>query len=240
ILNLVCGFGPLQDLLALPNTSEIMVVHKDLIYIERDGRLQRLHRTFISDDILVAVIQRIVEPLGRRIDRSTPLVDARLPDGSRVNAIIPPLAIKGPCLTIRRFSKDPLSVEDLIGFGSLTSASAAFLKACVAAHKNVIISGGTGSGKTVLLNILSSFVGRAPAPRDHGAPGGGPARPRDPRPDRGRGPRHRPDAAPRLGQEDGDAYLRGRGRRPRRGSRDDERHLRGARREPLLQRVPAD
>jgi pilus assembly protein CpaF len=136
-----------------------MVVHKDLIYVERDGRLQRLHRTFISDDILTAVIQRIVEPLGRRIDRSTPLVDARLPDGSRVNAIIPPLAIKGPCLTIRRFSKDPLRVEDLIAFGSLTPAAAAFLKACVSAHKNIIISGGTGSGKTVLLNILSSFIG---------------------------------------------------------------------------------
>ena len=159
ILNLICGFGPLQDLLELPNCSEIMVVHKDLIYVERDGRLQRLHRTFISDDILTAVIQRIVEPLGRRIDRSTPLVDARLPDGSRVNAIIPPLAIKGPCLTIRRFSKDPLQVADLIAFGSLTQAAAAFLKACVAAHKNIVISGGTGSGKTVLLNILSSFIG---------------------------------------------------------------------------------
>jgi pilus assembly protein CpaF len=159
ILNLVCGFGPLQDLLELPDCSEIMVVHKDLIYVERGGRLQRLHRTFISDEILTAVIQRIVEPLGRRIDRSTPLVDARLPDGSRVNAIIPPLAIKGPCLTIRRFSKDPLTVADLIAFGSLTPAAASFLKSCVAAHKNIVISGGTGSGKTCLLNILSSFIG---------------------------------------------------------------------------------
>jgi len=159
ILNLICGFGPLQDLLELPNTSEIMVVHKDLIYIEREGRLQRLHRTFISDEILLAVIQRIVEPLGRLIDRSTPLVDARLPDGSRVNAIIPPLAVKGPCLTIRRFSKDPLTPDDLVRFGSLTPAAVAFLRACVRGHKNVLISGGTGSGKTTMLNVLSSFIG---------------------------------------------------------------------------------
>ena len=159
ILNLICGYGPLQDLLEMPNTSEIMVVDKDLIYIEREGRLQRLRRTFISDEILLAVIQRIVEPLGRLIDRSTPLVDARLPDGSRVNAIIPPLAVKGPCLTIRRFSKDPLLPEDLVRFGSLTGAAVEFLKACVKAHKNILISGGTGSGKTTLLNVLSSFIG---------------------------------------------------------------------------------
>ncbi len=161
ILNLVCGFGPLQDLLELPNTTEIMVVHKDLIYIERDGSLQRLHRTFITDEILLSIIQRIVDPLGRRIDRSTPLVDARLPDGSRVNAIIPPLAVKGPCLTIRKFSKDPLKVDDLIAFGSLTAQVATFLKASVSAHKNLVISGGTGSGKTTLLNILSSFIGES-------------------------------------------------------------------------------
>ena len=159
ILNLVCGFGPLQDLLELPNTTEIMVVHKDLIYVEREGRLERLHRTFITDDILLAVIQRIVEPLGRRVDRSTPIVDARLPDGSRVNAVIPPLAVKGPCLTIRRFSKDPLTVDDLVSFGSLTPAVAVFLEACVKARKNLVISGGTGSGKTTLLNVLSGFIG---------------------------------------------------------------------------------
>jgi len=159
ITNLICGFGPLQDLLELPNTSEIMVVHKDLIYIEREGRLQRLHRTFISDEILLAVIQRIVEPLGRLIDRSTPLVDARLPDGSRVNAIIPPLAVKGPCLTIRRFSKDPLTPDDLVRYGSLTPPAVAFLRACVRGHKNILISGGTGSGKTTMLNVLSSFIG---------------------------------------------------------------------------------
>ncbi|MFV1958366.1 MAG: ATPase, T2SS/T4P/T4SS family [Planctomycetota bacterium] len=158
IMNLVCGFGPLQDLLELPNTSEIMVVHKDLIYIEREGTLERLHRTFITDEILLSVIQRIVEPLGRRIDRSTPLVDARLPDGSRVNAIIPPLAVKGPCLTIRRFSKTPLTVDDLVRFGSLTPESVAFLQASVLARRNLIISGGTGSGKTTLLNVLSGFI----------------------------------------------------------------------------------
>jgi Flp pilus assembly CpaF family ATPase len=158
ILNLLCGFGPLQDLLELPNCSEIMVVQKDLIYIERDGKLERLHRTFISDDILLGVIQRIVEPLGRRVDRSTPLVDARLPDGSRVNAIIPPLAVRGPCLTIRRFSKDPLTAQNLISFGSITPAALAFLEGCVRARKNLVVSGGTGSGKTSLLNILSSFI----------------------------------------------------------------------------------
>lgn len=158
IMNLVCGFGPLQDLLELPNTSEIMVVHKDLIYIERSGSLERLHRTFITDEILLSVIQRIVEPLGRRIDRSTPLVDARLPDGSRVNAIIPPLAVKGPCLTIRRFSAVPLTAEDLVRFGSLTPSAMAFLEACIASHRNIVISGGTGSGKTTLLNVLSAFV----------------------------------------------------------------------------------
>ncbi len=158
IMNLVCGFGPLQDLLELPNTSEIMVVHKDLIYIEREGVLERLHRTFITDEILVSVIQRIVEPLGRRIDRSTPLVDARLPDGSRVNAVIPPLAVKGPCLTIRRFSKTPLTAADLVRFGSLTEPAVEFLKACVHGRKNMIISGGTGSGKTTLLNVLSAFI----------------------------------------------------------------------------------
>ncbi|MDH3591266.1 MAG: CpaF family protein, partial [Planctomycetota bacterium] len=159
ILNLVCGFGPLQDLLELPSISEIMVIHKDLIYVERDGELERLHRTFITDEILLSVIQRIVEPLGRRIDRSTPLVDARLPDGSRVNAVIPPLAVKGPCLTIRMFSKEPLTIEDLIAFGSLTQQAATFLEACVRSHRNVVVSGGTGSGKTTLLNILSSFIG---------------------------------------------------------------------------------
>ena len=159
ILNLVLGFGPLQDLLEMPNTSEIMVVHKDLIYIERDGELERLHRSFITNEILISIIQRIVDPLGRRIDRSTPLVDARLPDGSRVNAVIPPLAIKGPCLTIRKFSKDPLQVEDLVRFGSLTPKAAEFLNACVSSHRNILISGGTGSGKTTLLNILSSFIG---------------------------------------------------------------------------------
>ncbi|MCP5069145.1 MAG: Flp pilus assembly complex ATPase component [bacterium] len=159
ILNLVLGFGPLQDLLEMPNTSEIMVVHKDLIYIERDGELERLHRSFITNEILISIIQRIVDPLGRRIDRSTPLVDARLPDGSRVNAVIPPLAIKGPCLTIRKFSKDPLQVADLVRFGSLTPKAADFLDACVSSHRNILISGGTGSGKTTLLNILSGFIG---------------------------------------------------------------------------------
>jgi Flp pilus assembly CpaF family ATPase len=158
VLNLTCGFGPLQDLLEIPGISEIMVVDKDRIYVERAGTLERVHRSFVTDEMLVGVIQRIVDPLGRRIDRSTPMVDARLPDGSRVNAVIPPLAVRGPCLTIRRFSKDPITVPDLIRFGSLTAPAADFLRACVAARRNLLISGGTGSGKTTLLNVLSSFI----------------------------------------------------------------------------------
>jgi len=154
----VFGYGPLQDLLRAPTISEIMVVKSDQIYVERDGVLELSGRRFISDKVTESIIERIVAQVGRRIDKSQPLVDARLGDGSRVNAIIPPLAIRGPCLTIRKFPVHRFSIDDLIEIGSLTPAAATFLRACVVDKRNVLISGGTGSGKTTLLNILSSFI----------------------------------------------------------------------------------
>ncbi|MFO7535415.1 MAG: ATPase, T2SS/T4P/T4SS family [Kiritimatiellia bacterium] len=152
------GLGPLEDLLSDPNVTEIMVNGADSVYVERRGKLYLTHRTFLNDDSVLAIIERIVSPIGRRIDESQPYVDARLPDGSRVNAIIPPLSLSGPCLTIRKFSKIPLTVQDLVGFDSLTAPMAAFLQACVVLRKNVVVSGGTGSGKTTFLNVLSSFL----------------------------------------------------------------------------------
>jgi len=154
----VFGFGPLQDLLRIPSITEIMVISSDQIYVEADGVIERSGRRFISDQVTESVIERIVAQVGRRIDKSQPLVDARLPDGSRVNAIIPPLALSGPCLTIRRFPAKRLTIEDLINKGSLTSSAAAFLRAAVANKRNVLISGGTGSGKTTMLNAMSSFI----------------------------------------------------------------------------------
>jgi len=156
--DIVFGFGPLEDLLRVPAVTEIMVVSRDQIYIEKNGRIEESGRAFISDDISLSIIERIVSPIGRRIDRSQPLVDARLPDGSRVNAVIPPLALKGPCITIRKFSKEPYTIDDLIQFGTVNRRAANFLKACVAGKKNLIVSGGTGTGKTTLLNVLSSFI----------------------------------------------------------------------------------
>lgn len=158
ICDMIFGLGPLQDLLDTPSISEIMIVSPDLVYVERGGRVIKSNRTFLGDDALISVIERIVAPLGRRIDRSTPLVDARLKDGSRVNAVIPPLALKGPCLTIRRFSKRKLTHEDLIKFGAATHAAFSLLRACVLGYKNVVVAGGTGSGKTTMLNVLSSFI----------------------------------------------------------------------------------
>ena len=154
----VFGFGPLQDLLRAPTITEIMVVTSDQIYVERDGVIERSGRRFLSEKVTEAIIERIVAQVGRRIDRSQPLVDARLPDGSRVNAIIPPLAIKGPCLTIRKFPIQRLTIDDLIESGSITQAAAMFLRAAVMNHRNILVSGGTGSGKTTFLNILSSFI----------------------------------------------------------------------------------
>ena len=158
ICDMIFGLGPLQDLLDTPSVSEIMIVHPELIYIERAGRIVKSNRTFLGDEALQSVIERIVSPLGRRIDRSSPLVDARLKDGSRVNAVIPPLALKGSCMTIRRFSRRRITVEDLIRWGAANEAAFALLAACVKGYKNVVVAGGTGSGKTTMLNTLSSFI----------------------------------------------------------------------------------
>jgi len=158
IEDVVVGYGPLQDLLEMPNINEIMVIGKDLIYIEKEGSIQNTGRSFFSDEIVQSIIERIITPIGRRIDRSTPLVDARLPDGSRVNAIINPLSLSGPTLTIRKFAQIPFTIDDLIERGTITEAVAGFLRACVLGRKNIIISGGTGSGKTTTLNVLSSFI----------------------------------------------------------------------------------
>ena len=158
VLDEAIGLGPLEELLADDSVSEIMVNRFDEIYVERSGRLMRHPLTFTGDRAVLGVIERIVAPLGRRIDESSPMVDARLKDGSRVNAIIPPLALKGACLTIRKFAKRKLEASDLVKFGSLSPDMAAFLEICVVSRKNVIVSGGTGSGKTTLLNILSNFI----------------------------------------------------------------------------------
>jgi pilus assembly protein CpaF len=158
VLNEAVGLGPLEELLEDDSVSEIMVNRFDEIYIERGGRLMKYPLTFTGDRAVMGVIERIVAPLGRRIDESSPMVDARLKDGSRVNAIIPPLALKGPTITIRKFAKRKLSAEDLVRFGSVSPEMAEFLRVCVEFRKNIIVSGGTGSGKTTLLNILSNFI----------------------------------------------------------------------------------
>ncbi|MEZ4220815.1 MAG: ATPase, T2SS/T4P/T4SS family [Polyangiaceae bacterium] len=152
------GLGPLEHLLADPTVTEIMVVDADTIYIERNGKIVLSDQKFTDDERVRAVIERIVTPLGRRIDESSPLVDARLKDGSRVNAVIRPIALKGSCITIRKFSKVPLTLDKLIKYGALSEPMGRFLTRCVAAKKNIIISGGTGSGKTTLLNILSGAI----------------------------------------------------------------------------------
>jgi pilus assembly protein CpaF len=154
----ILGFGPLQPLLEDETITEIMVNGAKNIYIERKGKVHRVPVTFENNDHVMRIIDRIVAPLGRRIDESSPYVDARLPDGSRVNAVIPPISLVGPVLTIRKFSRNPITVEQLIQFGSITPEGIQFMKACVESRLNVVISGGTGSGKTTLLNILSSFI----------------------------------------------------------------------------------
>jgi len=154
----ILGLGPLQTLLEDDTITEIMVNGPKNIYIERKGKIHRVPITFESNDHVMRIIDRIVAPLGRRIDESSPYVDARLQDGSRVNAVIPPISLIGPILTIRKFSRNPISVEQLIQFGSISQESVQFLKACVEARLNVLISGGTGSGKTTLLNVMSSFI----------------------------------------------------------------------------------
>ena len=154
----ILGFGPLQPLLDDETITEVMVNGAKNIYIERAGKIIRVPMSFESDDHVMRIIDRIVAPLGRRIDESSPYVDARLPDGSRVNAVIPPISLVGPVLTIRKFFKNPLTIEQLIQFGTITPEALQFLKACVEARINIVISGGTGSGKTTFLNILSSFI----------------------------------------------------------------------------------
>lgn len=154
----ILGLGPIEPLLADDTITEIMVNGAKNIYIERGGKIFRHSATFESNEHLMRIIDRIVAPLGRRIDESSPYVDARLPDGSRVNAVIPPISLVGPILTIRKFSKNPITIEQLIDFGTITAEVVEFCKAAVIARINIIISGGTGSGKTTLLNVISQYI----------------------------------------------------------------------------------
>ena len=158
IYNEALRLGPLEDFLADDTITEVMVNGPNQVYVERMGKLELTGQTFMDDASVLAIIERIVSPIGRRIDESQPYVDARLADGSRVNAIIPPLSLIGPCITIRKFSKRALTTEDFIRFGTWTAEMAEFLRICVKMRKNIIVSGGTGSGKTTLLNVLSSFI----------------------------------------------------------------------------------
>lgn len=158
ILDELTGYGPIQPLLEDPDISEVMVNGPKKVFIEKNGKLTKSAVTFDDDDHVLRVIDRIILPLGRRVDPDSPTVDARLPDGSRVNAVIRPVSIDGPSITIRKFKKDKLSIQQLIDFGSLTPQMSEFIRACVLAHLNIVISGGTGSGKTTLLNVLSSYI----------------------------------------------------------------------------------
>ena len=154
----ILGYGPLEPFLRDDTVTEIMVNGPEKVYVERTGKIESTDATFVDDSHVMRIIDKIVSQIGRRIDESSPMVDARLPDGSRVNAIIPPLALRGPTLTIRKFSRDPYTMDDLIEFGSITPRAAHFLSACVKGKLNILISGGTGTGKTTLLNAMSSFV----------------------------------------------------------------------------------
>jgi pilus assembly protein CpaF len=154
----ILGYGPLEPLLNDDSVTEVMVNNFDQIYVEREGKIERSVTTFADNAHLMRIIDKIVSQIGRRIDESSPMVDARLPDGSRVNAIIPPLSLKGPTLTIRKFARDPYTMDDLIGFGSITPKAAQFLAACARGKLNVLITGGTGTGKTTTLNAVSAFI----------------------------------------------------------------------------------
>ena len=154
----ILGLGLIEPLLKDESITEVMINGPKKIFVERKGKLQLTNVQFHDDAHLMTIIERIVSPLGRRIDEASPLVDARLADGSRVNAIVPPLSLIGPCVTIRKFTKNPLSIDNLVGFGTLSEEMAKFLEACVKARLNIMVSGGTGSGKTTTLNVLSSFI----------------------------------------------------------------------------------
>ena len=158
ILDELTGFGPIQPLLDDPDISEVMVNGPKKVFIEKAGKLTKSPITFDDDDHVLRIIDRIILPLGRRVDPDSPTVDARLPDGSRVNAVIRPVSIDGPSITIRKFKRDKLSIQQLVEYGSLTPNMGEFIRACVLAHLNIVISGGTGSGKTTLLNVLSGFI----------------------------------------------------------------------------------
>lgn len=157
-INEVLGYGPIQPLLDDPDVSEVMVNGPNKVYIEKKGQLTKTGVTFESNEHVQRVIDRIILPLGRRVDPDSPTVDARLPDGSRVNAVIPPVALDGPTITIRKFRKDKLTIQQLVDYGSITPQMAEFLRACVISRLNAVISGGTGSGKTTLLNVLSTMI----------------------------------------------------------------------------------
>jgi pilus assembly protein CpaF len=159
VVNELFGFGPIQPLLDDATVTEVMVNRADRVYVERNGKTARTNVTFDDDDHVNRIIERILKPLGKKLDANNLLVDARLPDGSRVNVVVPPVAIAGPCITIRKFSRTRLGMDDLVRFGTLTPGVAGFLTACVQAHLNIVVCGGTGSGKTTLLNILSGCIG---------------------------------------------------------------------------------
>ena len=154
----ILGYGPLEPLLRDDSVTEVMVNNHDRVYVERNGKIEVAEATFVDNAHLLRIIDKIVSQVGRRVDEASPMVDARLPDGSRVNAIIPPLALTGPTLTIRKFSRDPYTINDLISFGTLSARSAQFLGACVRGKLNMLISGGTGTGKTTTLNAVSAFI----------------------------------------------------------------------------------
>jgi pilus assembly protein CpaF len=158
IRNDVVGYGPIEAFLNDDSVTEVMVNGPDIVFVERSGKVEEVASGFVDAQHVRRVIDKIVSHVGRRIDESSPMVDARLPDGSRVNAIIPPLAIEGPFLTIRKFAKEPFMATDLVGFGTLDERSVRFLRACIEGRLNIVVSGGTGSGKTTLLNVLSSFI----------------------------------------------------------------------------------
>ena len=158
VLDEIIGLGPLEPLLRDPTITEIMVNSPSEVYIEREGKLYKEDIVFRDDEHILQIIEKIIAPIGRRVDESSPMVDARLPDGSRVNVIIPPLSVNGPCITIRKFAREPYGIDDLISFGTLSVEMAHFLRASVQSKMNILVSGGTGSGKTTTLNVLSSFI----------------------------------------------------------------------------------